>query len=273
MWIREVCNDYLKNLGKCCTYVNFLWKADNVPIYIMDNHLAAAWCWLNECKSDEEYNFMHIDQHSDLKGCGYAKDIVFLRTNPKISFEEYDKITYTTINGNFKFFVWDNYIRCCHFLFPNWFKTNLFYFTKPYLNGSVNEWGYKNFFLQKMEPVFVRQNITQFIEEQCFFSKEFVIEENMQTKKWIVNIDLDFFWDNDTIKVFDDQFINDLGKRICNALNNIQVLTVALSPSCCGGWSNALECSKIFLFNPFMIESCVEYLEDKKLFPNGWQTY
>lgn len=32
----------------------------------MDNHLAAAWCWMQECDADTRYNFMHIDRHNDL---------------------------------------------------------------------------------------------------------------------------------------------------------------------------------------------------------------
>lgn len=100
MWKREVKDDYLDNLGKCFTCLNFLWKSDNAPIYIMDNHLAAAWCWMQECNTEEKYNFMHIDQHDDLGACGFTKDIESLRTTPHISINEYDKITYTTLGGS-----------------------------------------------------------------------------------------------------------------------------------------------------------------------------
>ena len=269
MWKRKVTDDYLDNLGKKCTYLNYLWKCDHAPIYIMDNHLAAAWCWMQECSSDEDYNFIHIDQHSDLKGCGHTANIEFIRTNQKITLDDYIKISYTT-HKEFQFFQWDNYIRACHYLFPKWFNSNLFYYTKPYLGGSAYEWGYKDFSVQRMDPFSIRQDITHYIKEQHFFSDKAVLEENKRTKKWIVNIDLDSFWDTNKIKVFDNQFINDLGKRISDAMKNIQVLTIALSPSCCGGWDNAIECSKTFLLNPMMIELCIEYLKEEKLFPNGW---
>lgn len=34
--------------------------------YIIDNHLAAGWCWYNTLDRHKEYNFCHIDQHDDL---------------------------------------------------------------------------------------------------------------------------------------------------------------------------------------------------------------
>ncbi len=267
MWIRDVNNNYLENLSKYCTQLNFLWKSDYAPIYIMDNHLAAAWCWMHDCSSDEEYNFIHIDKHSDLKGCGHPANIEFLRTRKDISLEDYMKITYTT-HKEFQFFQWDNYIRACHYLFPNWFKTNLFYYTQPRREHHVEDWGYDSFPEQTMEPLNVRQGITQYIQKQDSFFNKAIFEKRMRMKKWIVNIDIDFFWDFDGIKVFDDQFIKDMGKRISDALNNIKVLTIALSPFCCGGWDNALECSRKFLSNPMMKESCIEYLKEEKLFHN-----
>ena len=45
--------------------VNFLFNEGN--IYISDNHLCALWGWLHECNPDEEYTFIHIDHHNDLK--------------------------------------------------------------------------------------------------------------------------------------------------------------------------------------------------------------
>lgn len=269
MWISNVEDCYRNNIGKYCTHLNFLWKSDKAPIYIMDNHLAAAWCWMQECCSDEDYNFIHIDKHSDLKGCGYPANIEFLRTNKKITLEDYIKISYTTHN-EFQFFQWDNYIRACHYLFPNWFNTNLFYYTQPHKDHPANEWGYEAFTEQTMEALYVRQGITQYVQNHETFFNKAIFEESMRMKKWILNIDLDFFWDFNGTKVFDDQFIRDMGKRISDAMNNIQVITIALSPSCCGGWGNTLGCSRTLLSNPMLVESCLEYLEEKKLFTDDW---
>ena len=91
MWVQELPKDFMKKKSFAVDTI-FIWESDNHPIYIMDNHLAAAWCWMQECNPNEEYNFMHIDQHSDLKGCGNPSIIDFIKRNPKISFEKYKQI-------------------------------------------------------------------------------------------------------------------------------------------------------------------------------------
>jgi len=82
-----------------------------------------------------------------------------------------------------------------------------------------------------MESIYVRNSFSYFIVNHDFNVDNVAYEERMRMKKWIVNIDIDFFWDFDGTKIFDNQFINDLGKRIIKGMNNIQVLTIALSPS------------------------------------------
>lgn len=63
MWIRHLLADYYKQQSSFENLI-FLWKTDNV--YVMDNHLAAAWYWMQECKADSRYNFLHIDRHNGL---------------------------------------------------------------------------------------------------------------------------------------------------------------------------------------------------------------
>ena len=62
MWIRKP-NDNLMECSSWDCHSNLLWKEDEKPIYIMDNHLSALWCWMQECDPDGKYNFMHIDRH------------------------------------------------------------------------------------------------------------------------------------------------------------------------------------------------------------------
>ena len=247
MWIKEPPKDFKSELS---FYSNalFLWKDDNSPIYIMDNHLSAAWCWMQECNPDDNYNFMHIDRHSDLKACGYPENIDFLKSNRNISFEKYEEISYITTN-NFPFFQWDNYIRACHYLFPQWFNTNIFY-TQDYNNGTASEWGYPAITIQSKDYKDVCQGIEQYIQNSnCGANAYF--EKSMQTNKWILNIDIDFFWNNDRKKIFDDNFIRCFARRVNNAMNKVQVLTIALSPDCVGGstlntkWDAALNIIQI----------------------------
>ncbi len=267
MWKRKVKKEDLNNMRDARNLLKFLWKSNNAPIYIMDNHLAAAWCWMQECNAEEKYNFIHIDQHSDLGVHGIANKIAHLKSNSQISLDDYCKITYSNCDGKpYKSFQCDNYITACRFLFPNWFNTNLFYYTKPYIKGTTLGSGYENFSPRRMDISHLLQDITQFVEKQDYYSNKLSIDENLQKKKWIVNLDLDFFWDNYNNRIFDDKFITDLGIVIGNAMKNIQVLTIALSPLWCGGWEKSTKCSRVFLSCPNLKESCIEFLENRKLF-------
>ena len=59
-WIYK--NHELKTSG--CYNMNFLFN--NGKFYIMDNHLAAAWCWLQKIDTSKRYGLFHIDRHYDL---------------------------------------------------------------------------------------------------------------------------------------------------------------------------------------------------------------
>ena len=61
-----------------------LWQNDNV--YVMDNHRDAAWCWLQQCMKEEQYNFMYIDQHYDLLDRYYSESLVAIENNPKMTY-------------------------------------------------------------------------------------------------------------------------------------------------------------------------------------------
>ena len=123
---------------------------------------------MQECNIEEKYNFMHIDQHSDLGVRGPANNVAFLKSDSQISLDNYCMITYSNCDGIYKSFQCDNYITACRFLFPNWFNTNLFYYTEPYIKGSTFGGGYENFTPQRMEIGHLLQDITLFIEEQVF---------------------------------------------------------------------------------------------------------
>lgn len=73
MWLKETSgNIYDKESGTHS--LNFLGQDRN--IYVMDNHLAAGWCWLNSLNPNEQYNFFHVDQHQDLCGGLATRDVL-----------------------------------------------------------------------------------------------------------------------------------------------------------------------------------------------------
>lgn len=234
MWIRKAPNNYI-DLSSHYDNLIFLWKSDSSPIYVMDNHLAAAWCWMQECDKTARYNFIHIDKHSDLAGKGEFKIIEHLRSKQNITIDEYTQLSYDVGLGNpIPSFQWDNYIRACLKLFPNWFNTNLFYTHDD--NTHIEHWGYPVLKYQERDPSFVRYAIKQFIEERASFLGASFPDEEMENRPWIINLDLDFFWDFEGVKVFDDEFIRDFAACLQNAISNIQVMTIALSPECIRGW-------------------------------------
>lgn len=249
MWIKEL---PIENERKSFREdVAFLWKCDERPIYISDNHLTAAWCWLQECEPSEQYNFIHIDQHADLRGCGHPHLIDSIKNNPQISFKDFLNFEYNNGWIN-QFFQWDNFIRAIHHLFPNWFNSNFFYVHEDLdeqMDAQGNNWGYVSFPFHKRDVTKVREEITQFIENNNSFQDNTV---NISKYPWIVSLDLDFFWDKDLDKIYDDEFIRDFSRRINSAMPNIKVLTIALSPDCVSGndmnekWSNVIEVLNIF---------------------------
>lgn len=250
MWIKEL----PKNFKECISFdqnVVFLWKCDDRPIYVSDNHLTAAWSWLQECEPNERYNFIHIDQHADLSDKGEPEIIEKIKYNPKISFEDFLKFEYK--NGyTHQFFQWDNFIRAIHYLFPQWFQTNLFYVHEDLdeqMDGQRTDWGYEPFPFHKGEVAKVREDVTQFIENKISVHG-CVADTRMYP--WIVSLDLDFFWDENLDKIYDEEFIGDFARRMNLAMPNIKVLTIALSPDCVGGngmnekWDNVINVLNIF---------------------------
>lgn len=54
--------------GSSSSTLNFLWQKEGRSLYVMDNHLAALWCWLRELTKEEPYVLLHVDQHWDSAG-------------------------------------------------------------------------------------------------------------------------------------------------------------------------------------------------------------
>jgi hypothetical protein len=66
MCIRRPSLDYESKQPRDMTSdLHFVWKDDRSPVYIMDNHRGALWCWINCVPRDERYSFFHLDYHWD----------------------------------------------------------------------------------------------------------------------------------------------------------------------------------------------------------------
>ena len=71
-----------------------------------------------------------------------------------------------------------------------------------------------------------------------------------KSKKWIINLDLDYFYesnDDGFFQLLSDEYISMLAYKLKNIRDQIQVLTIALSPECCRNWDNSLHALNIFM--------------------------
>ena len=237
MWIKELPKNY-KELSSHCYNNVFLWQKDNV--FVMDNHGAALWCWLQACAPNKSYNFMHIDRHYDLSDCFKDEDLEPLKEYPHLQFQEFTEMQ--RWDRQFKMFRWDNYLRAGFVLHSKWFHTNIF-LTHKEGDKESTAWGHKPLKIREEDPLFMEGCIQQFIGEP---SKWLVGFKNNDYKlPWIVNLDIDVFYTGSShIQLFSDDYIRRIAEVLQKNLNRIVVLTIAISPECLGGveqqdkWAN-----------------------------------
>lgn len=245
MWIRKIPATYFKHTSEFYESL-MLWKNENV--YVMDNHMSAAWCWLQSCNPAKKYNFMHIDRHYDMKDNFYEEDLKPLFENPHMSYEEFKNIKRDRDSG-YCVFSWDNYIMAAYTLQPNWFHTNVFMTHKQ--GSQYGDWGHKHFEMCEKDLLYMDWYLSQ-----CIHKKERIlngIECEDCSLPWIVNLDLDVFYTRNEprLQLFSNEYIRLIAKLLNDSIKNIQVLTIALSPDCLGGknlkekWANAFRILKI----------------------------
>lgn len=220
-FIREIPKDLIHSSSNMFD-MNFLYKEGNT--YIMDNHRAAGWCWLQELDYGRTYNFMHIDHHGDLQECGIDAINDFMIRHPAPTFEEYIDEPYNftySMGRTWKLFGYSNYIKLMYHVRPNWFSECYF--------STGNHEGGQPFDITNIEANNLSIEINDLLSES--------------ERQWIVNLDLDFFYNNDedpNIYPVNNEYFNDIMHAIHRQKPNIAVLTIALSPECCGGWMNAI---------------------------------
>jgi hypothetical protein len=225
MWIKRN-----KELGESLhENVNILYKEDN--IYVMDNHLCAAWCWLDSINVNQSYNFIHIDRHYDLLGFPNTIQTEVIDKNielENLTFEEYQNLKQLgSVGMEWPMFRWDNYIINLQLVFPNLFNTT--YFATQH-DGTPKE----DFIHREVE-------FLELVSEMDYWIEGY--------SGWIVNLDLDYFFsrfEEELIQIYSDEAIRAFAKVIKKCMPNIDVLTIALSPECCGSWEESLRIMQIF---------------------------
>ena len=211
-----------------CYNLNLLCNDGNA--YVMDNHLAAIWCWLQKININKKYNLFHIDKHYDLLDSQLdcwveelSKQNIDLEN---IDIHELTKLRYmpkTRIdNKDNQLFRWDNYLPIFDNIYPKILHSSYFATQKC---GTKPQ---KKLITDEVDIWELPQIIGERIEENSF--------------KWIINLDIDYFFlenENGYFQFVTDDYILGIAEEIKKKMAKIEVITIALSPECCGGWQNS----------------------------------
>ncbi len=234
MWLRNLPNNYEIKESNVWN-LNFLWHQNN--IYIMDNHLAAAYCWFQECERNEDYNFCHIDFHND-----FLCDASLEEYKQVLNVKTIDEYCNLRNNSSLQLFRWDNYIKPMQILFPNWFRHNIFFSERGNVDGLTRDL-IQEMHIKYIAPINLHNNLAKIFQEAP--------SRPYSNLKWIVNLDLDIFFNDDGERIFDNEFVRSIARTINDNMNKIKVLTICLSPECCGkdrkeGWKQSIDVLNIF---------------------------
>jgi len=234
MWIKEPpLNIETKISGN--NNLNFLYNHEK--FYFMDNHLAAAWCWLQKLDVDSHYNFFHIDQHEDLWCNAPRASYEAIKGNPHLSIDEFLSMDFASYGGRKeKVFNYANYIIQTKFLYPNWFEEC--YFACP---NSVRD-KYLNIVYNPTCRE-LSTNISYWVHDGK--DEDSYVTEQARLNKWILNIDVDYFFYENKYQLFTDDYIRQICSDILKGIDDIEVITIALSPECCGGWDKSYRIAKL----------------------------
>lgn len=202
-------------------------------IYVMDNHNAALWCWLQEIDTDQKYNVLHVDAHYDTRSGNIDKWLEYIPSNLQdLDISDFLSLKFDSPNfeNGYEIMHWDNYFPIFHRLYRN--NINRYHFFTHKAGSMFDE----------MKPILDEYPIPGLFNLMDYLFDE----ENSGTDNWIVNIDLDYFFQHIentdiTLRIISYEAIDFFLQKIKPYLNEkITVMTIALSPECCGGWENSL---------------------------------
>lgn len=202
---------------------NFVWKTGTV--YVMDNHRAALWCWMQHLKPREHHSIYHIDRHYDTLQSRMSQWVQHLPSDWKdLGLEQYLKIPVD---------LEDN-LRCPVFSWGNYLSLHLEQAKGQILAGyfaTHNDGDLPN--LQK------RQDVEPW---ELLSNLDYVICD--RAPPWILNVDLDYFFcdaSDGYVQMNSDEYIGAVFKsaRVAIDSGNVAVTTIALSPEFCGGWERS----------------------------------
>lgn len=207
----------LLNKGVQKSYISDLnYVANSGNIYVMDNHLAAIWCW-EKLPKDKNYSIVHVDAHYDFGGSPPGESMYNDIDLTTIPIE--DLVSFRHPRG-YQYFMWDNYIHLFNDKYPNLINEFISITQRLGNNYTPGDIGFEEFDIWHLEY------------------KTFHKTSNYN----ILNIDIDYFFkqDSDYFEIFSDETIDFFSKWLLDNRSKFEQITIALSPECCGSWDNAL---------------------------------
>jgi len=225
-----------------------LWKDDALPVYIMDNHRAALWCWMREMRPDARYAFIHVDYHWDQKLLAppYVERIRDAMAEIRDDLGVFDALESAQVGrkGPFPMVRWDNYIDPFLALFP---KVDAMHFAACERTDKVDrtlEW-----WRDRARGVGKRTPTARHYAARDFVS---VLPDVLHRarSRTVINIDLDVFgYAGRRLGRSGEQppllsrSLSRLFAPVREHIGRAHAVTIALSPECCGprdrGWDRA----------------------------------
>jgi hypothetical protein len=205
--------------------------AQEEKIFVIDNHLAAFWCW-HQLDLSSKYNLLHVDRHYDLVRYFPEYDLSVKKQDWKnMPVEKVTQFKRTGGGEGQQLIRWDNYIHLFNTVNPRTIDFALFCTQKD---------GDFNYSKSKCKEVEVYDLFNEIVEGET---------------SWIFNIDIDFFFTHvgdQIVRVFSDSFIDCFGRWLKEESQYATQIIICLSPECCGGWKEAKKVANIILKH-FMI--------------------
>jgi hypothetical protein len=195
-------------------------------VYVMDNHRAALWCWLQNIDPRQPYSLFHMDQHYDTLTSRMEAWLENLPVDWRLGIDDYlsRTVKHRDIPQPLPLFCWDNYLSIFLAVFGGALDTARF---ATHGAGTV--------------PSCTRMDCDLW---DVPFNLDYWLKESRAP--WIFNLDLDyFFWHGDGDEppqhMISEAYISNTMKTLSAHLTGgtIGVLTIALSPECCGGWEQS----------------------------------
>ncbi|MFV0325952.1 MAG: UPF0489 family protein [Bacteroides xylanisolvens] len=220
----------LKHSG--CYDMNLLFN--DGKFYIMDNHLAASWCWSQKIDISKKYGLLHIDRHYDL--LNNLSDEFLCRNRDILTGNDFFAYLDLRDQTGQKVLRYDNYLDTFNRLYPNLIQ-QIYYVTHK--DGDDEEkTSLASIETYKPDLWDLDSNI-----------KYWITKTHKDIERWIINIDIDFFFkshnDNRCFQFLTQKYIQYICREIRVSLPNIDVITIAMSPEFCGGWGDAFNILRI----------------------------